>query len=384
LIFFGTVTLVGAALPASLQRQLGITAAVELIADAVYGKPSLPAAPEIENTSAFVPRAFMPGNPSADIDQCANDPMPSDPADGCSGNSTQWVNGNLGASKSVYREGDSIPYRLRFDNLSQSSHSVTIEWDTTKSSKHALDYITTVNKSVLDANPCLGVNGCNSGSYYPFPLAPPNADPQVTGAGVTPLAGELRMYGGTISAISGYSYPNGSGFSGDKSARITITFTASRSNPVLAWGGHISTRKDWSEGGSAVAISGSPYHTRLIDLDGSGGNQDRSLSAAAVIFPSSITIIKDTVPDGPQDFAYTTSSNLNPSSFSLDDDANATLSNTQAYTNMLVAVGDTFTITETQVSGWDLSLANPPCIKGSDNVGSSSGNAATGTVTLNL
>ena len=30
---------------------------------------------------------------------------------------------------------------------------------------------------------------------------------------------------------------------------------------------------------------------RLIDLDGSGGNQDMSLSAKAVIFPAMITII---------------------------------------------------------------------------------------------
>ena len=65
-------------------------------------------------------------------------------------------------------------------------------------------------------------------------------------------------------------------------------------NPVLAWGGHIATRQDWGTGNSAVAISGSPYHTRLIDLDGSGGNQDRSLSADAVIFPGFIHIVKNT------------------------------------------------------------------------------------------
>ncbi|MES2088834.1 MAG: hypothetical protein V4532_02440, partial [Pseudomonadota bacterium] len=49
-------------------------------------------------------------------------------------------------------------------------------------------------------------------------------------------------------------------------------------------------------------ISGSPYHMRLVDLDGSGGNQDRSLSADAVTFPGSITIIKDAVPNNAQDF----------------------------------------------------------------------------------
>ena len=92
-------------------------------------------------------------------------------------------------------------------------------------------------------------------------------------------------------------------------------------NPVLAWGGHISTRADWGQDNSAVAISGSPYHMRLIDLDGSGGNQDRSLSADAVIFPGSITIIKNAIPDDPQDFSFTTTGGLTPSTFALDDDA---------------------------------------------------------------
>src|SRR5512143_978516 len=40
------------------------------------------------------------GNPSANLDQWANLPTGS------------WVNGNLGASKAKYNEGDSIPYRL--------------------------------------------------------------------------------------------------------------------------------------------------------------------------------------------------------------------------------------------------------------------------------
>jgi len=38
---------------------------------------------------------------------------------------------------------------------------------------------------------------------------------------------------------------------------------------VLAWGGHIATRGDWGANNAAVSISGSPYHTRLLDLDGS-------------------------------------------------------------------------------------------------------------------
>ncbi|MFH1366444.1 MAG: SdrD B-like domain-containing protein [Patescibacteria group bacterium] len=293
----------------------------------------------------LVPTSASAANPSANLDQCANDPAPSPSTDGCSTSSSDWVNGNLNQSKSVYYEGDSIPYRMLFDSLSLDSHTVTIEWDTTKGGKHAIDYITTYNRTVATANPCLGVSGCSASTTFPIP-----ADPQVTGASVTPIAGNFTLFGGTITGVSVYSYLNGTGFLGDKSARITLTFTASVANPVLAWGGHISHRNDWGTENSAVAISGSPYHTRLIDLDGSGGNQDRSLSAEAVIYPASITIVKDATPEGPQNFDYTATGGLSPSTFSLVDDG--TLANTQAYNDLINF--STYSITETTVSGWDL------------------------------
>src|SRR6185436_3541594 len=116
----------------------------------------------------------------------------------------------------------------------------------------------------------------------------------------------------------------------------------------LAWGGHIATRQDWGSGSSAVAISGSPYHTRLIALDGSGGNQDRSLSADAVIFPGSITIIKDAVPNAPQDFSFTASPAPPLANFSLDDDpSDATLLNTKVFN---LTTFQTYSVTEAAVT----------------------------------
>src|SRR4029079_16418269 len=112
------------------------------------------------------------------------------------------------------------------------------------------------------------------------------------------------------------------GFIGDTSASITITFTASVANPVLAWGGHMATRADWGATNAATAIPGSPYHMRLLDLDGSGGNQDRSLSADAVIFPGSITIVKDAVPNDSQVFSFTAGP-APLANFTLFDDGNA-------------------------------------------------------------
>jgi uncharacterized repeat protein (TIGR01451 family) len=337
---------------------------------------------------AFVQATFMAStllvvpalaaNPSASLSQCANDPAPSPSTDGCSASAADWVNGNLGASKSSYNEGDSIPYRLTFDSLATSgSHTVTIEWDTTKSGKHAIDYLTTYNRTVATANPCLGVSGCTfPGSPTTFSIP---KDPQVdngSGSPITQAPGVFTLFGGTITGVSSYSYPNGAGFVGDKSARITVTFTASVANPVLAWGGHIAARQDWGALLSAVAISGSPYHTRLIDLDGSGGNQDRSLSADAVTFPGSITIIKDATPNGTTSFPFTaTPAPLSP--FNLVD--NGTSANTKLFSN--ITNFTTYTVAESVPSGWD--LTGRACTVTSPNGGSTSNSGSFG-ISINL
>src|SRR5204863_2944111 len=85
----------------------------------------------IAGTVVVVPA--LAANPAANLDQCGNDAPPSSHIDGCNSDATQWLNGNLGTSKSVYAEGDSIPFRMTFANLGLGPHTVTIEWDTTKS-----------------------------------------------------------------------------------------------------------------------------------------------------------------------------------------------------------------------------------------------------------
>jgi hypothetical protein len=323
----------------------------------------------------------LAANPSANLDQCANGAAPSPNTDGCNASASDWLNGNLGANKANYFEGDSVPYRITMSGLTTGAgnpHSVTITWDTTKSSKHALDYLTTFNRTVANADPCLGVSGCSTFTTFPIPK-----DPQVdngSGSPITQAAGVFRLYGGTITSVSAYSYPGGAGFTGDKSASITINFTASVATPVLAWGGHIASRSDWGMGNSAVAITGSPYHTSLGNLDGSGGNQDRSLSADAVVFPGSITIIKDAVPNDAQDFSYTATGGLSPSSFSLDDDSDPTLSNTRQYSMITTFTGYSFT--EAAVSGWTLSFGSPPCTVTSANGGTQLTSGSTLTVNL--
>jgi len=64
----------------------------------------------------------------------------------------------------------------------------------------------------------------------------------------------------------------------------------------------------------------------------------------------SITIVKDAVPDDAQDFAFT-----GDASFSLDDDTDGTLSNTQTYATILPGA---YTLTEGAVTGWSLTDLN--------------------------
>jgi uncharacterized repeat protein (TIGR01451 family) len=78
-----------------------------------------------------------------------------------------------------------------------------------------------------------------------------------------------------------------------------------------------------------------------------------TFNSASLIFvqAGTITIIKDTVPNNAQDFAFaTTGAGL--SAFSLDDDADVTLSNTRTFNNLAPGA---FTVTEANATGWVLS-----------------------------
>ncbi|SFV31936.1 DUF11 domain-containing protein [Pseudoxanthomonas sp. YR558] len=79
-------------------------------------------------------------------------------------------------------------------------------------------------------------------------------------------------------------------------------------------------------------------------------NASNNLASDADIRGGSITIVKDAAPDSPQDFAFTTSG-AGLSAFSLDDDADATLSNTRVFPGLTPGA---YSVTETSVSGWSL------------------------------
>jgi hypothetical protein len=314
--------------------------------------------------SGLFTMVFFTDPASADLDQCGNGPA-SVPVP-CTLDA--WQNGNLNENQAHYREGDSVPYRMKFDQLViGGSNTVTISYDTTKNGKHALDYLTDYDRTEsVGNNPCSGIAGCTLASESTFPIPVDsrvtNGENQVPGGGddIVQIPGSFSLFGGTITGVSSYTV-SGS-YAGDSTTSVTVTFTSNVTNPVLAWGGHIATRIDWGTSNSAIAISGSPYHMRLEDLNGSGGNQDRSLSAGAVFFPISVTIVKVTDPDDAQTktFNYTTTG-TDLSAFSLTP-PNGITSDSK---NFILNDDSTRTVTESDphASSPEFNLTNIACVQ---------------------
>ena len=257
------------------------------------------------------------------LEQCAQLDAPCDGA-----HPDQWVNGNLNANNSLYVEGDSVAYRALVTDLTVgATYALTIGWDTVENGKHVIDQLTAHDRSEAAADPCAGVGCVGVDDELPIPV-----DPQVVAAGVTPVGDRaIAITGGaftlpgtviantgnlcgagscTITANPGPYGPTGD-FAGTAQNSITVWFTASAEDAVLAWGGHIATRADWGAGNSAAAVSGSPFHMRLLDLrcsddsTCSSGNMDRSIQSAAVVYPASIVLVKTIDGGGSGEFAFT-------------------------------------------------------------------------------
>ena len=252
-------------------------------------------------------RMFASAGSGPNLDQCANTGTTCDTT-----HASQWQNGNLNQVNAHYSEGESVPYRARIGGLTAgATYGVTIEWDTTKSGKHAIDYLTSVGRTEATADPCAGVTCVPPTNTLPIPV-----DSAVTGAGVTQVGGQVfRLNGGTFVtsgesvantgnlcvgasctiAANPSSYTRVGDYADTSSASITVWFTAASDFAVLSWSGHVASQADWGAGMSAAAIEGSPYHMRLLDFtcsnksNCSAGNEDRAMSSSVVAPPVTTT-----------------------------------------------------------------------------------------------
>jgi hypothetical protein len=276
-------------------------------------------------------------NIAVNLDQCRNGGLVTsgtqtvtDCTGGGSGNSG-WVNGNAGASNAHYAEGESISYRARLTNLKNNDQvTLILGYDVIHNGHDALDFLTDKNRwqqpevpagTHLD-DPCSGVTGCTAGSEQLLHITAPPTHIKVdtsktlaNGCQTSNTSDPVQQPTTAYSAVNGagqenmeffgatpisFTYvgppavtpPNLLDKNGDQEQQVQVVFTANSANPVLAWGAHIASRLDWGCVGapqSASGISGSPYHMRIKSAIVNGtsislGNQDRSLSAAAVIF----------------------------------------------------------------------------------------------------
>jgi hypothetical protein len=346
---------------------------------------------------------------AANLDQCRNGTAAS-PQNCDEHGGGGWFNGNVGAQNSHYAEGGSLPYRMFMSGLTAGQqYTLQIGYDIKHSSKHAIDYLTTVNRpgdaspsAVVD--PCDGLTGLGNcavpsniaADFSNLPagmtaIAVPTPTNCVTPAslgynggvaGTMPCASFLALplqervfliKGGTF--IGGGSAPNyskeGSLTAAQDDNRIHIRFTASQATAVITWGGHVAWRAQWGFIGTtpvtAGGISGSPYHMRLEGLCAGlsnnctdGGNQDRSLSADAVISPASITIIKNCDPaSSPESFTFNVTAQPGTeltTPFNLpcvDAAATTTVFENQKMVDNILTFG-TYTIVEAAKTGWAL------------------------------
>jgi LPXTG-motif cell wall-anchored protein len=265
---------------------------------------------------------------NVNLDQCANLTTP-----------CNWQNGNLNQNNSAYAEGEVVPFRLAIEDLGPGTHTIHINYDFTSGGHEAYDFLATYNATETVDLCAPGGGGVSSlcadglppAQTIPFesdPFAVPDAD-NLTVAGAEAAAALPRQLTYFGAAVQDVTVPVHEGpTDGNSTADIVVTFTTSgASSAVLfVWGGHLAASSYWIEGSApdgAGEISGAPWHMRTQQLDGSGNkNQDRSIQPSAIIPPpalGSITIIKDTVPDDQQDFAYT-STIPGFETFTLDDD----------------------------------------------------------------
>ena len=243
---------------------------------------------------------------SSEATQCANTKKDNNP-DTCE----EWINGNLNQSKASYFEGESIPYRIVLDPaLPGNAYEITLGWDAVESDKNALDYLTSYNYSVTQADPCeggslcvLAAPGATAAIAADTRMARGRDDIAGTVDDVAQPSGDFVVWGGTIQSVSDYHYPADFDYLGSHEVTITLRILATENRVVLAWGGHIASRLDWGKSNGVVNLNGSPYHMRASgsEFDRQGGlvgnisgiQGDLSLASGAVVFPSYLNITKE-------------------------------------------------------------------------------------------
>lgn len=353
--------------------------------------------------STLAQKSAILAGAAADLDHCENGPLATPEICRNSGSTNNWGNGQLGASKAHYREGESVPNRVVFTDLVIGrEYYLTVAYDVTKGGKYAYDYLTSYDRTENGSFPSAGqADPCSDVIPLCNPLAPTATaditdDPLVNAPnGPGQIAGQTIDFWGASSAS--FAYTAFTGTQADTSTRfVTFTFRASATTAVVAWGGHISTRENWGDNNSAIAITGSPYHFFLdhfadeVTPDLGVGEQHHQISVDAIYFPAAITIEK-LVANAPSytsavsfPFSITPNNVTTPAAgFSLvDSNPSPILGGVQQLET--VTFGSNIVVTENIPQGWSLESITCTVDGGGNLPGTAVANVGAGTATFNL
>lgn len=193
---------------------------------------------------------------------------------------------------------------------------------------------------------------------------------------------QIRNGAGTVVNSTANSTTSGSGAvvtagTGTTGATIVGTGVAYALTEVAAAGANLDNYA------TSIACSNSNAGSGTVLPSGAGRNFNITVleSADSIVCTltnspaGTITIVKDAVPNDAQDFSFATTGN-GLSDFSLDDDADPTLSNSRTFTGLVPGL---YTVTETSLPGW--SLTGLACV---DPGNDSNVDTATGMASINL
>jgi hypothetical protein len=250
----------------------------------------------------MIPMIALAAPPKISLEQCRNGSATAPNDCIVLGGGTGWVNGNAGASTAHFVEGHSIPYRSILSATPSGANTVTLGYDIKHSGANAIDFLTQYERlephgAFIPPHPAEDV--VPEDGFGPFSSTATCAIPKpsnITAANSGGTFDSIVSAGKAVMTVFGASSCSvaqteiGILSAAQSEARVAVTFTAVDSTVVMAWGGHIARSADW-DGNGAAQISGSPYHMRLKEWTaGNVGNQDRSLSAAAVLAEQSTVI----------------------------------------------------------------------------------------------
>ncbi|MGO0999726.1 DUF7933 domain-containing protein [Lysobacter sp. CA196] len=177
----------------------------------------------------------------------------------------------------------------------------------------------------------------------------------------TPNAATTTCSGGSVVATPGSAQVSLSGAS--VGAGQTCTVTVAITNVA-------------GQTNADCASNPSAFTNSAANIASSSNVVNALTPVCLVVLPSStITIVKDALPDDAQDFVFNTTGD-GLSGFTLDDDGDATLSNTRTFTGLTAG---SYTVTESAVPGWSLSELS--C---TDPDSGTTANLGTGTAAIDL